>query len=49
MIAVLGERENGGLAERKEIADILAPFEGAGLLNTRGHSLLTWAREQDSD
>jgi hypothetical protein len=49
MIAVLAEQENGGLAECKEIADILAPFEGAGLLTAGGHSLLTWTREQDSE
>ncbi len=49
MIAVLGEKENAGLVERQEIVDVLAPFERVGLLTARGHSLLAWAREGDSD
>ena len=42
-------REGAGQAERKEIKEVLIPFEGAGLLTTRGHGLLEWAREEDSD
>ncbi|MGH3693592.1 MAG: hypothetical protein ACRDRX_06285 [Pseudonocardiaceae bacterium] len=49
MIAILGEQENGGLAERQEIMDMLAPFERASLLTARGHSLFAWAREGDSE
>ncbi|MGH3864686.1 MAG: tetratricopeptide repeat protein, partial [Pseudonocardiaceae bacterium] len=49
MIAVLEEQENAGLTERQEIVDVLVPFEPAGLLTARGHSLLAWVREGDSD
>ncbi len=29
--------------------EVLMPFDGAGLLTVRGHALLEWAREEDSD
>jgi tetratricopeptide (TPR) repeat protein len=49
LIVFLGEQENAGLAEREEIVEVIAPFERAGLLTARGHSLLAWAREGDRD
>jgi tetratricopeptide (TPR) repeat protein len=49
LIAADEARENAGQAERREIMEVLIPFEGAGLLTARGHGLLEWAREEDSD
>ena len=49
LIAAGEKRENAGQAERKEIMEVLIPFEGAGLLTARGHGLLEWALEEDSD
>jgi hypothetical protein len=49
LIAVGEARENAGQAERKEIMEVLTTFKGAELLTARGHGLLTWALEEDSD
>ncbi|HKR52522.1 MAG TPA: hypothetical protein VJT72_23685 [Pseudonocardiaceae bacterium] len=47
-IAAAEARENAGQAERKEIMEVLTPFEDAGLLTARGHTLLMWAVEEDT-
>jgi hypothetical protein len=49
LIAAGEKRENAGQTERKEIMEVLIPFEDTGLLTARGHGLLAWAREEDSD